>query len=63
MSKRNGTILEEGSASVFIKLRRGVITVKHGTDRIVLAKWKANQGDWDRLWTTIRLLQSQGGKP
>lgn len=45
---------ELGSASMFVSLDDGVITVTHGTDNIVLVKRPAYEGDWDKIWKTLR---------
>jgi hypothetical protein len=39
-----------------VELGDGVITVTHGTADVVLQRWVANRGDWDRLWETIYRL-------
>lgn len=55
-------VKERGAATMNIKLSEGIITVTHGdSPSSVLAQWEANEGDWNRLWDTIHLLQSQGG--
>jgi hypothetical protein len=51
---------ETGAASMLIDLSNGVITVTHGTDHVVLRQWTARKGHWDRLWTTISTLESEG---
>ena len=51
---------EPGAASVLIQLDDGEITVTHGTDHVVLRRWIANRGDWDRLWSTIETLEAAG---
>jgi hypothetical protein len=53
-------IKERGAASVEIELTKGVITVRHGEGGAVLAQWVANAGDWEKLWATIRQLQTLG---
>ena len=52
--------MEKGHASIFVELKDGRITVSHGTDHVTLAKWKANSGDWDRIWHLINQLQVRG---
>ena len=47
---------EPGVASIIVDLRDGVITVTHGTDDVVLQRWVAERGDWDRIWETIYQL-------
>ena len=49
-------VAERGAASIVVDLKDGVITVTHGTDNVVLQRWVARQGDWDRIWDTINLL-------
>lgn len=50
-------IKEPGAASLLIELQHGVISVTHGTDKIVLKQWTANTGDWMRLWRHLCDLQ------
>ena len=38
-------------------LEDGEITVRHGEDRTVLANWIAQKGDWDSIWSVLRLLR------
>lgn len=49
---------EPGAASIVIELAAGEITVTHGTDHVVLRRWIANHGDWNRLWATIETLEA-----
>jgi hypothetical protein len=49
---------EPGAASIVIELAAGEITVTHGTDHVVLRRWIANHGDWNRLWDTIETLEA-----
>lgn len=51
-------IKELGNASFYAKIENGVITIKHGTDDAVLARWTANAGDWDSIWQVIRILEN-----
>ena len=44
---------EIGSAGIRVDLTDGVITVYHSEGDAVLAKWKAELGDWDKLWNCI----------
>jgi hypothetical protein len=44
---------EEGEASIKIELKNGIITVYHGTDRDILYKKHAKEGDWDKIWNGI----------
>lgn len=48
-----------GAASITISLSDGVITVEHGYDSTVLEQWTANEGDWDKIWATIRQLKEK----
>ena len=48
---------EEGSAEIIITLEDGEITVQHGEDGTVLANWIAKKGDWDSIWSVLRLLR------
>lgn len=52
---------ERGAASVKIELSKGIITVWHGTNNVILQQWEANTGDWDKLWATIMQLKLAGG--
>ena len=60
-----------GSAQIIITLADGEITVQHGEDLCamcdsffasengsVLAKWTAQEGDWESIWKTIRKLKN-----
>jgi hypothetical protein len=47
---------EKGQASIKIILSKGIITVKHGTDRSILSQWTATAGDWDEIWNVIYKL-------
>jgi hypothetical protein len=60
-----------GSAQIIITLADGEITVQHGVDLChkckssfasengsVLAKWIAQEGDWESIWKTIRKLKN-----
>jgi len=49
-------IKERGEASMFVDLKDGIITVEHGTDKVVLQQWEAESGDWDRIWEVIYKL-------
>ncbi len=51
---------EPGSASIIVDLSDGEITVTHGTDHVVLRRWTARPGDWERLWNTIEALELSG---
>ena len=44
---------EIGSAEIRVDLTDSVITVYHSEGGAVLAKWKAELGDWDKLWSFI----------
>ena len=48
------TAKELGAASIFIELDHARITVKHGTDNVILFEKDAVEGDWDKIWTAIR---------
>ena len=50
---------EEGSAEIIITLEDGEITVQHGEDGTVLANWIAKKGDWDSIWSVLRLLRDR----
>ena len=52
-------IKERGAASIFVELRDGVITVKHGTEGATLRQWTANSGDWEQLWARIIELEAR----
>ena len=45
---------EPGAASLLIELADGNITVRHGTDKVVLFEAKdVVYGSWEELWSTI----------
>lgn len=46
--------LEKGSASMFLELSAGVLTVKHGTDDALLFSGEIALGTWDAIWDVIR---------
>ena len=50
-------IKEKGSAGFSADLTDGVISIKHCECDSVLAEWVAEEGDWSKLWDTIRTLQ------
>lgn len=50
---------EPGAASMLVDLSDGEITVTHGTANVVLERWVAKQGDWDRIWDTIAQLTQE----
>lgn len=42
-----------GQARLDIQLANDVITVYHGDGGILLS-WDASQGDWDKIWQTLK---------
>ena len=51
--------IEAGAASVLIQLEGGKITVKHGTDKVILKQIdNAKAGSWDKIWNTINSIES-----
>ena len=42
-----------GEASIRIELKRGIITVYHGTAKCVLERFNANNNSWDEIWKGI----------
>lgn len=47
-------IKETGQASMFISLEDGNITVKHGTDKVILLHIEnAEKGSWDKIWNVL----------
>lgn len=54
-------IKERGEASIFIELKKGDITVYHGTDgkgkTVLLKKEKVASGSWDKIWKTLNSLK------
>lgn len=51
-------VKERGQASFIAELTDGVITITHGTDKVILAQWTAEAGDWDKIWQVIHALQA-----
>jgi hypothetical protein len=49
-----------GSASMFIDLTQGKITVTHGTidDAVLHEVDKVKEGSWKKLWEAIRAIES-----
>jgi hypothetical protein len=50
---RNIMALEKGAASLRIELRKGTITVNHGTDDIELMRVEVVEGTWDAMFKAI----------
>lgn len=50
---------EKGAAGIVIELSDGIITVKHQEAGVVLVRWEATEGDWNRLWETINKLSGK----
>lgn len=48
------SILERGSASMFLEMSAGVLTVRHGTDDVLLFSGKISLGTWDAIWDVIK---------
>ena len=46
-----------GAASIFIELKDGIITVTHGTDKVTLKEFEANQHSWKKIWQGIELAE------
>ena len=44
------TQLDRGSASIFVELKDGIITVTHGTDQVVLFSEPVLAGTWDAIY-------------
>ena len=51
----NTTQLDRGSASIFVELKDGIITVTHGTDQVVLFSESVLAGTWDAMWDAITM--------
>ena len=49
------TQLDRGSASIFVELKDGIITVTHGTDEVVLFSVPVLAGTWDAIWDVINM--------
>ena len=47
-----------GAASVKIELSDGIITVYHGTDKVILKQFRANENSWNTIWQGILNAQS-----
>jgi len=51
--------IDAGAASIFIELSGGKITVRHGTDNVVLKEIdNAKSGAWDKIWDAINSIES-----
>lgn len=51
------TGIEQGEASMLIKLEDGNIIVEHGTDKVILLeKNNVPAGSWDKIWETLNNL-------
>ena len=48
-----------GSAEIRIELEDNRITVYHGECGSILETFKAKEGDWDKIWETIRSLRGE----
>tara|TARA_R100001440_G_scaffold74055_1_gene99153 strand:+ start:606 stop:767 length:162 start_codon:yes stop_codon:yes gene_type:complete len=48
-----------GSAEIRIELADNWITVYHGECNSILESFKAKEGDWDKIWETIRSLKRE----
>lgn len=49
--------IERGSASILIDLTDGNITVKHGTDDVILLEKKnVKSGSWNKIWEVLNNL-------
>jgi len=48
-----------GSAEIKIELTDNRITVYHGECNSILETFKAKEGDWDKIWETIRSLKGE----
>lgn len=49
-------VKERGAASIIVELSEGIITVKHSDDNSILLQWEAEEGDWAKIWDTLRFL-------
>ena len=50
---------ERGAASISIELSNSIITVKHGQTGEVLQSINARYGDWNRIWNTLDLMETE----
>tara|TARA_R100001015_G_C4472531_1_gene55724 strand:- start:164 stop:367 length:204 start_codon:yes stop_codon:yes gene_type:complete len=48
-------IKEQGACEIILKLENGTISVKH-CEGGNLANWKAEKGDWNKIWITLNKL-------
>ena len=48
-----------GSANIRIELTDNCITVYHGECNSILETFKAKEGDWEKIWETIRSLKGK----
>jgi hypothetical protein len=46
--------LERGSASIFVDVTNGVLTVKHGTDKSILVSRPMELGEWDKMFIGLQ---------
>jgi hypothetical protein len=46
--------MDDGSASVFIELKDGVLKVYHGTDKALLFQRRTRKGTWNSIWRSIK---------
>ncbi|MBC8146506.1 MAG: hypothetical protein H8E98_00805 [Bacteroidetes bacterium] len=51
--------IELGAASIFIELKKGKITVRHGNCRTILKQIdNCKAGSWDKIWNSISNIES-----
>ena len=53
--KMTKKIKEQGACEMILKLENGTISVEH-CEGGNLANWKAEKGDWNKIWITLNKL-------
>lgn len=51
-------VKERGVASFLCKLENGVISIYHGTDKILLKEWVGGGSDWEMMWKLFEILEN-----
>lgn len=52
-------VKELGAASFFCELKDGVISIYHGTDKVLLKQWIGSGSDWDKMWELFEILENK----
>jgi hypothetical protein len=51
---------EMGAAGMYVELEHGIISIYHCENKILLKRWEANKGDWDKIWKLFDKLEKKG---